>query len=129
MNRKRINALIILTLLLIACVASPIADAASIQAILHTNETKVTSSNTLGVDADGLLYTCGVLSSSVYQVRANYGEKGHERTKGSVDPGHTKTWTIEYREYQHETARVIMYGYSQAEPRKKCYAAGVLANR
>ena len=55
MNRKRINALIILTLLLIACVASPIADAASIQAILHTNETKVTSSNTLGVDADGLL--------------------------------------------------------------------------
>ncbi|MEE3392466.1 MAG: hypothetical protein VZR00_03115 [Lachnospiraceae bacterium] len=75
--------------------------AESVTVILHTNE-KVVTSAALDNDGNGYSYTCGVLSTSKYRVRANYGIESHERTKGLVDPGHTEVWNISQTQFNYD---------------------------
>ncbi len=100
----------------------------SVKGILHTNETKVQSSLLKrGATKTEFHYTCGVLSTSKHPVTANYGCPGHERTKGLVNPGKTGTWILTESTYGYDSCRVILYGNTKAEPKKKCYATGILA--
>lgn len=126
-TRRMLKFLVIALLLNVGVIASR-SMAESTRVILYTNESKAVSAP-LDNDANGYLYTVGVASTSRYQVKANYGTSSHERTKGFVQPGDTKTWSITQKEYPYNNARVILYGYSQAEPRKHCYATGILAKR
>lgn len=99
----------------------------SVRAILNTDKTKAQSSLLDRDTKDQFRYTCSVSSTSKHTVSANYGCPGHERTKGLVNAGKTKTWTITTQEYTYDACRVILYGNSQGEPKKGCYATGILA--
>lgn len=101
----------------------------SVTAILHTNET-ATQSSSLKRDATKTQfhYTCGVLSTSKNSVTANYGTSTHERTKGQVKPGKTESWVITENAYGYDSCRIFLYGNTKAEPKKNCYATGILSN-
>lgn len=125
---KRIGICCLLVAAFIAYLHSPLAHAESVKAVLHTNE-KTAQSSYLDNDGNGYKYTCGVLSTSKHQVTANYGYGTHEYTKGYVQPGKTTTWTITQKAYPYNKCKMILYGYSQAEPKKKCYAMGYLVKQ
>lgn len=126
-TRRMLKFLVIALLLNVGVIASR-SMAESTRVILYTNESKAVSAP-LDNDANGYLYTVGVASTSKYQVKANYGTSIHERTIGYVQPGNTISRGISQSEYGFNNARVILYGYSQAEPRKHCYATGILAKK
>lgn len=126
-TRRMLKFLVIALLLNVGVIASR-SMAESTRVILYTNESRAVSAP-LDNDANGYLYTVGVASTSKYQVKANFGTLDNQRTKGYVQPGGTETWGITQKEYTYNSARVILYGYSQAEPRKHCYATGILAKK
>ncbi len=126
---KRIKSAVFLTVILVANIAVPLTKAASIKAILHTNEKYVISDKSLERDENGSLYVCSVLNTSKYKVKANYGTKDRERTKGFVEPGKHIKEDISWNEYRYTNCKVILYGYSQADPRKECYATGIISSK
>ncbi|MDE6851718.1 MAG: hypothetical protein K2J67_04415 [Lachnospiraceae bacterium] len=120
----------------------PMVRAGSVKATLYTNQTKE-ATNPLVRDhvKDEFLLTGGVLSTSKYEVRFYYGNSAESWGNSSnekyrlervrvykIDIGKTKNLTITKDMCNGNCSKVIMYGKSREEPKKKCYANAVLAN-
>lgn len=120
----------------------PMVRAGSVKATLYTNQTKEATWPLARDHAkDKFLLTGGVLSTSKFDVRFYYGNStdtwGNNNNEKyilkrervfRVGIGKTKNLPITDTMCNGNYAKVIMYGNSKEEPKKKCYANAVLAN-
>ncbi len=127
---------------LASCIFVPTLHARSVKATLYTNQTREATYPLARDEKNGFLLTGGVLASSKHDVRYYYGGSASTWRNDSdpskyaltakrvwlVGKGQYKTLQITPKMCKYDFVKVCMYGNSEVEPKKKCYADAVLTN-
>lgn len=120
----------------------PMVRAGNVKATLYTGQNKeATWPLSRDHAKDEFSLTGGVLDSSKYEVRFYYGKSpatwGNKNVAKYtleservmvVGKGKTKNKIITQKMCDGDFVKVVMYGNSKAEPKKKCYANAILIN-